>query len=639
MANVGGHNTPKAKLDYANTAYYAAVDIAALTEAAALVDDALGYKALYQELRDSGEALRMRLECKVLMTEYAEDLESDIAARVREVVERDLPVAQSKGYKKTADALTKSLALVDAVRAWLDTMARYLAQVRSGNALSTSNAIIIENVKATVDAADASVLLDSPFGEGVAFCDIRKSVVDRLSMRRNEVIDACLDALAACVPCKQIDLSHCPYVPEPEVVGFDVEVSAKTTVLNTPFKDEARLAAWYYVQKDPLYELDASMLSKEADVDCSFTFLSHKGAIVLITGLCGQTDEIVRHVMKYALERGKGGSRVFLMDELSDRLYNAGVAIACELPGYNVLDISQTYLTMPNSADVLHELRDKEYIKESDPSPLEKMPFLGFMGLNEILSSAHKNDWRSRGKQISTANESAARKYLLRLKTSALLLDRGWGDFEKDVTHVTEINDEFDYDNISDIHLANVRRIVESGASMFGVCGMIARYCTTGTDDFSVWDSIPREEMEERITLATCLVMKALRVPIVPQVAVLDELGNKTAGGLCIDGGKRIEYKYSDCKSLQWLRGAIVHECFHALQHRLLDGYWAPWHYESFGITRGRVEQWRETLNRKYDNNTNSVVYRVHMFEADARAFEADCRYGMENAWNTVELV
>ena len=74
------------------------------------------------------------------------------------------------------------------------------------------------------------------------------------------------------------------------------------------------------------------------------------------------------------------------------------------------------------------------------------------------------------------------------------------------------------------------------------------------------------------------------------------------------------------------------------MQAKLRKGGWSQWYYDNFGITRGRVERWAFT-NNIYDGNVNSDLYKVHIIEADAKAFEIDCDAARNAAWNTIEFV
>ena len=174
--------------------------------------------------------------------------------------------------------------------------------------------------------------------------------------------------------------------------------------------------------------------------------------------------------------------------------------------------------------------------------------------------------------------------------------------------------------------------------SVFAKCGVIVRYCLTGAGDVSAWRDIEREDMFRRVELAVKAVYRILGVPLNPVVEILDELDNDTAGGLCCDGGKRILFKYSCCLGISWMLDAILHECFHALQAHLKSGHYAQWYYDNMGITYGRVSEWIETRKQAFDHNTQSNMYKVHMYEADARAFEADCRRARDEYWSAVDF-
>ena len=206
----------------------------------------------------------------------------------------------------------------------------------------------------------------------------------------------------------------------------------------------------------------------------------------------------------------------------------------------------------------------------------------------------------------------------------------------------------FDYDDIPMYNAANIRKITSS--STLGVvakCGLISEYCLLRNADKSTWEKLGREEMASRIEEATRLVLRTLGIVKDPVVEVLDKLEKKGAGGLCYNGGEKIVYLYRSARDYDWIRGAVCHECFHALQHKAMYGGWFDWLQKEFGVTRGRIKQWRVNSNgdddygirgRYFDIDDQPEAYLVQVFESDARAFEFDCAEAAAAVRHLVDL-
>lgn len=619
----------KATLEEVNKVFCTSCSRVELGNALTVLDGLLGERNLNETNRADAEALRMRLKCKIFSIAYFDKFDGAELAEVEKFLTENAPVAAEKGYGNSLAVMERTADVIRRANKYVAGIGEYYSLIKSGAALSD----IAENMNNLLSDFDGENFC-SPFGTKVEIFEIKPKICERLALRKTDVVCAFADRLEQQKACKKLDYAKYVYYPLPD---YDEGGKANALILNTPFADEARLYVAHCVpQNVEIYEFDCGLFSSAKDgLECAFLLGEYKKAALLFVGTdeieVGMTNELLIRAMRF----GKTGGTVFLCDVLGGELYERAVKIACETDGLGALDISSAYITMPLCGDVDKELTSLGMIAGTDDrSQLAEMPFLGFMGLNEITRTENMLHWVSRGKKISALNAQAAARYLMRIKSTMLFIDDGWGDFAVG----GKTDDEFDYDELHTPDIADIKRISECGASAFSICGMIARYCTTGTGDYSEWNKISRETMEERITLATTLVLRTLRVPVTPIVEVVDELENGSAGGLCYDGGKRIAYKYDCCKDVGWVRDAIVHECFHALQAKLVNGGFSQWYYDNLGITFGRVCEWKNTRDHKYDGNTKSDVYNVHMYEADARAFEVDCSRGASSDWGKVEF-
>ena len=617
----------------ANTEYIYSIDIAVLDSALASLEEILANPALNENNRANAEALRMRLACKIFAVKCITEFDASVEDKLKSFVEENLPVAKEKGYNKSAAVLEKTLDVVSLFCSRIKAKKEISAHCQSDALLASKGRDILKSAAELVK--DITENITSPFGEDVAFPTVSGEFAESLESWLNGVRGAYAKSLERTVAAKKINYREYSYYPMPE---YDEGGKANTLILNTPFADEARLYAAFAVPKDvELYEfnINAAGGAKEGS-DKIFGYAEYKRCAVFISGTELAAEDDLKYMLCAAMRAGKSGLSVFILDTSGGSLYDAAMTAALSDETLSALDISSTYISMPSFDATVKELVALKMAEDAEArEALKEMPFLGFMGLNEIVRPEYTNNWMTRGKKISAANAAAAKKYLSKIKAAYQFIDDGWGDFKCGGT-VEQIL-EFDYDGIPELDVGNIRKIVESNATVFGKCGMVARYCTTGTGDVSIWGRMEREEMESRVTLAVKMVYRILGVPINPEVAILDKLENDTAGGLCCDGGKRIEFLFSSCKNISWMRDCIVHECFHSLQSKLTGGNWAQWYYDNMGISYGRVCRWKET-RQIYNHNTHSDVYKVHMYEADANAFEIDCQRGLDAYWSTIDF-
>ncbi|MDE7405515.1 MAG: hypothetical protein K2M89_01400 [Clostridiales bacterium] len=621
----------------ANTEYIYSTDITALDGALASIEELLQNPALNADNRANAEALGMRLACKIFALKCFEpDFSPSVADKLNVYVEQNLPIAKEKGYNKSAAAMQNTLKFVTLFSKYISAKKEISAQAASEHMLALNGKKIIQNATELIDGL-LSCDVASPFEDGVAFPALSGEIAESMQSWKAGLCGAYAKALERTVAAKPLTCRNCDYFPTPEC---DEGGKANALILNTPFVDEARLYAANAIARDmEIYEFNMNIAGDSRDsIDRIFCYAEYKKCAVFASGADMMSDDNRTYFLRAAMLAGKAGTRVFISDVQGGALYEDGMTAALQFDELSALDISESYVTMPSFDDTANELVALKMADDTTArAALREMPFLGFAGLNEIVRPEHHSNWITRGGKISAGNAQAAKKYLARIKASMLFIDDGWGEFKSGGQNVT-VAGEFDYDGIPAIDVNNIKKIVESNATVFGKCGMIARYCTTGTEDYSVWGRLDREEMQARAALAVRLVYRILGVPIDPIVEMSDELDNDSAGGLCYDGGKRIAFKYASAQDAAWMRDAIVHECFHALQARLTSGHWAPWYYEHMGITYGRSCKWRETREAAYDSNTHSKIYKVHIYEADAYAFEIDCRRGQDEYWNGIDF-
>lgn len=634
------------QLDRINTSYLLQTDLKLLHDELVSLDAVIANKALYEDRRESAKALRLRLDAKICLLKYADGFnESDYLETVAHC-DANIAVATGK-YANTVIMLQEVKAIAESLYAVTKDVWQHRQLLKGNNSLvfdvAHCNAATESVALAMEKLVQCNLEVTAP---NLRLGDLRKQALDFLEFSRESFSDARKNIIAKKIVGATKDITHYKdnqFFPLPE---HDEGGKANVLVLSTPLVEDARLFAVnqlpegrkllclsVYGLTDKSIEFFKSLLG----------YLVDTGDYCIFEGVETLPLETCDAVLVEAMRVGKMGAKLYLTDTTGKaQLYSQALNLATKSDNTaSVTDVSLEYISLPIFEQVKQLFEEMEL---ADPTSsgeiLKKMPFMGFDGLNKLIrATANKSKpWQDVGKRVSSANRQAVLRYLENVPAVYLIIDSGWGDFSEYEKHTAGADGEFDYDGVDSVNLKNVKLIVESNESIFSKCGMIARYCTIGSDDVSAWEKIERDEKQERIKMAVKLVYRILRVDIDPIVELLDELDNPTAGGLCYDGGKRIAFRYDCAKSVGgWLWGAIVHECFHSLQSKLTHGAWHEWYYMNMGITRGRVSEWRKT-REVYDHNTNSNLYKVHIYEADARAFEVDCDDGRNKAWNTMNF-
>ena len=625
----------KDRITAVNTVYYYSLDVDELSSSIAELEEILDNPVLNAANKNSAESLHMRLVTKLYAVAYFRKFRPSVYTKLEQFIEENLPIAVERKYTLSERVMSDARALIALVKHFVDVKDEMSALSKSQTLLTGGTDFIgradgiIREIK--------SVPFFNPFGEEIQFVDIVARLSEYFEEWKDELMDSYGIALERSVKARRLDYSKYDYYPVPD---YDEGGRARAVILNTPFIDEARLFAAHLVPDgEQISEFDANEFGGSTEgIERVFTYINYKKCATLITNAEMLGEDNLKLLLRHVMNAGKNNVHVFVIDTDGGRLYDLALVVAAEDQNLRALDISSSYITMPTFIDVVAEIKALKLCENDGEIRylLQEMPFLGFMGLNEISQPEYRNSWATHGRKISAGKAAVAKRYLNKLRSAMLFIDDGWGDFSVGTT-VIDDGGEFNYDDIKDIDIENVRKIVESNASIAAKCGMITRYCTTGTGDTSVWEKITREEMSERLTLATRMVFRFLRVPLNPEVEVVDEFDNDTAGGQCCDGGKLIQYKYDCCKSVSWTRDCVVHESFHALQAKLTAGNWTQWYYDNMGITYGCVQEWART-RKIYNHNTKSDVYQVHMYESGARSFEIDCQRGCDYYWNTIDF-
>ena len=638
--------TAKDILERANTVYYFSVNAEELGGAEREVKALIKQSWLSSENRERGESLMWRITAKRLALIYFEEgYDGEDAAALIDFAKEKASLAKGKGYEKTAlilSALAECAARVNDVMKDADEIACKVRS-REWKRVAESEEVCREAERAFAQKEKQieAIAFPSPlFNKGVKFPDVKAEILRELKKVR-VFAEKCAFELE-CKRGKDVitglrDIRETTEWKYCEYTALIDASQANTMFLCTPFQDEAEL---FIVQnsKGPIYELSGDLLAGRSEEGLKKTFeifLREKAAVV-VTGLNGYGDENEEEIFRLCTEYGKGGNRAFIVDSSGNReLYTrAAHAVGAE-------DIGFTYLTMPGFIDVKEFFRARGMIEDSAEDMRfmrEYLPFMGYAGLNmAVRARARGIDWRKVVTAHVRGRAERAEKYLKELPTQSQLLDSGWGDYS-DPGKAPAAKSEFNYDGIAEVDKGNIQKIMNAPVIFYQRCGMLVTYCCCAGADFSVWGMLSIEEKQDRVSLATRLLMSAMGVKVKGRVEFYDSIpGAKKAEGMCCNGGQVIMYRNGLLKSdPEYVAGVIAHECMHALQYQAKTEGWSEWMYRDAGVTFSRVEEWTLNYSHKIDEPYNK--YRNQVLEADAEAFAYDCTRGVKDVWHTIDL-
>ncbi len=608
------------------------------------------------------ESLSMRLHVKELLLRYFVGYTDDAKNEITEFVAQSLDISCDKEYTNTTKILANARDLVDEVHDIMRETVAAINRVRDGSGqIATDNtALIVEAAETIKKSLKAARELETVtvFPEGVVIPDLAAKVVqdlveedawfsEQLTANQSE---AAAKLLADCVK----PLSSSGFKTTAEYYENPVDrskVTARAIVISSPFVDEAMLYAGVYSGyiNHPLHILYAEKLTecknRGVTLDALMQQARAEDMAFIVVGIDKLSGEFVDDVKLAFLRAAHNGTHVLIVNNVGGRaLYESMDKLAAADSELSTTDVYHAFLTMPSFNAVTRILSERGYIttSESDSSRVRSaLPFMGFVGLNTILSSDPSSPWFDLAKLRSEENMDEALRYLNTLFAPRQLIDEGWGNFAGHVRFVKGEKKHFDYDDLHGLDKENIRLIMEkSGISVFDRCGLIVKYCLLSGNDVSAWPKFSAEEQSKRATTATKMIAKILDTSYAPEVEIIpeDKWTTKGAGGLCIDGGKRIVYRQDCAQNYSWMEDAICHECFHSFQHTAANSPFADWYFTELGVTQGRIAQWDDNF-KVYVGDTSSVTYRVEIVECDAKAFALDCTRNVENYWKDIDFI
>ncbi|MDE7379776.1 MAG: hypothetical protein K2N14_01870 [Clostridia bacterium] len=619
----------------------------------ALLADTELAKVCSPQNRENAQFLKIKIGLKILAHEYfCEGYENADFLTLKTFAVDAVKECSERGFKKTGEICGRVLDCAEALdKVMFDAVALKERICDSDGRCVAGNADECREVSSVLtDKIKAAGLTEIPkniFSDGAFFPDVKTQAVRDLTDLRNQadkMVTVFIEEQAKDIMrtgaediTEKLNSMHFDYYPV-----FGIEKLAKAIVLFTPFSEEAEIVAWSCANGAKIYRVQALALENidKSGIQALFDQLALIGADCVIYGAprfrAKNKNDFYRAVMRFA----RSGRRAYIVaDDGTRTVYEE--ALAAAKGEYSALDISFLYLSMPDFAQTIEIMQGLKMLSDDggDIEYVRKyLPFMGFAGFNEAVKAFIANaDWKRIAAERSQDNFQTAQKYMLKLSRQALFIDGGWGNYHEDI--VVNKAKTFDYDDIKLVNPVNVRKIMEGNFSLFQKCAMITVYCLLCGASVDDWKELPREVKEERLGEASKLVMRALGVPIVPVVQVLDKLDSKGAGGTCYDGGKRIVYKHGCIKDFDWTSKAVCHECFHAFQRYAIDEGWQDWYETELHVTSGRISQWNYNFGKYRNIDKDEDGYMIQIVESDARAFESDCLGNNPGSSNIMNLI
>ncbi len=642
----------------ANGIFYASTDVSELGEATKLLVKLMQNPVIDEGNRMDCDALLIKISLKrASILYFLEGYCDDDYKKLTEYADYARTYSQEQGYNKSGELAEKVKSAADFVNAIMFDAAHLRDTIRNDRD---------ECIASTVEECDAVVKafaekidkakeadFDPLFGEGVKFPSVKETMLKDLNdeydfarVNYEKMKNADVERLFREVS-SQPDAVISSYNYNPKCLVDSTK--ANTLTLCTPLPAEAEFFAISNckARDRELCVINAASLSScsATRVEKLFALIASKGKDVLIKGLSRYERDNKDTVLKEAVKLGKKGVKVFIIDtDAKKSLYNKMLELANGEEGLSSLDVSFMFISLPESSLLKEEMFKRGMLGEDYTLFAEikdSIVFAGFVGVNKAFNAfVTGRDWQSVLNAESDLNRTAALAFLRDLPSQFPLLDSGWGNFEEFIDRSkVKSKKDFNYDELRGINPENIRTILEGDFTLYQKCGMVAKYSVLHGNDINVWAPLPDEEKTERLTDAVNLLYFLLELENVPEVKY-EKLPEGIAG-LCCDGGKVIKFSNKHCNDPGFVIEVICHECHHSLQHEAVDGPWKEWYWTELGITKGRLDGWRENMKSGMylDIKDGLNAYRVQVIECEARAFAIDCVSHADEVWSKVKFI
>ena len=299
------------------------------------------------------------------------------------------------------------------------------------------------------------------------------------------------------------------------------------------------------------------------------------------------------------------------------------------------------YASMPDFDDFEQLLRESvgHWTHEDHVKLQRNGAYVGFIGLNEVMNNA--DDWERHIENLARRYRTMVLSFTGGMVSPEMLIDSGWKITE--TNRRVEVEDEdrnFDYDDISPLLQSNIQKIVDGPYTFMQKAGLLVRYSVTHGEDVGRWSTdFSDEEREGRLIDATMALAKWLQLPS-PQVIIDPEDMEEWYAGLCCEGGKIVHYSYTCAhkNNVEFTMQVILHELYHAFQHKVRREAWQNWFENDLGVTVERKKFWNMNNENYIDLRKNKNAYKVQVVEVDAEVFAMGCLRMSSEVWSSVSF-
>ncbi len=634
-------------LEYVNRVYYQSVDLSELKTAQLHIKDLMENRRPTAENLSRAEGLAYRVNAKVVAIAYFDGgYEEEAFVELEKTLKEGLSAMPVEQYPKTVVIYQKLLSAATRIHEIVHDVGALLAGLQDANGKCVEESpekltyverlFLDKKTRLEGEVEDTSAL----FGGSVAMFDIKARVVKEIdelyawAVSERQALDnrdtesfiahnfQRLEAIA--------DFPLCAYTETLSREGYN---EGKAYVLSSPLQDEIQFFITALAKREGISFLQVNAFAfdgKKRDfIEKTLASIEKQGGNLLIFGLKEYHSSNKDCLLEGLLRFSQKGKYVFAVDVTGSRvLYEEFMKIATSREGLSLLDVSCHYLRMPTFSQVINAYEERGMVSLADSEFVRaNMLYMGYVGLNKsIWLFTNQKDWKDCALLHSVEHSGKIADYLRNLPSQDQFISRDWIDLGLGEGNVV-VRAEFDYDAVHTMNPKNIQKIVRSDKNLFIKCGLSARYCMLCGDDYSVWQTLEREEREKRIAVATKLVAYLLNCIYTPEVKITpdEEWTRKGAGGYCANGGKLIVYKNDCTLSYDWAVKAICHECYHAFQHSVIESGFSDWHFTSLGVSKHRPSEWNTNFQRYVSIEKNREGYMRQVVEADARIFEEDC--------------
>lgn len=338
--------------------------------------------------------------------------------------------------------------------------------------------------------------------------------------------------------------------------------------------------------------------------------------------------------------------------------------------------ISFVYLQLPSYSGTKSFIFDSFGISDDDRESAEFIRdncyLLGYEGISSLVSECNSLNWRDYASKKCDEKRGIFKNFIDKIPecniTDIINCDfQEWNlsfGKKKTIKYISNNNykpekikyklhdDYYDYDASDDIAEIRERVIgvlnMENDAdgnpiSVMAKCGLVLRYAITNDDSMRNLSNLADDELEGTLIARWHIAYSALtQLMKIPYGELKFDIGDGEGfAGLCCDGGKVIRFlkKYfltKNEKDIGYGCEVMLHESYHALQHAACDSVsddgLLNYYFYNFGVSRSRVEYWKENFDyyaspsSKDMNSRNARFHTYHCqsVEVDANTFARD---------------